>query len=279
VHSVKDGQRIRRDSFFRDKAVWITGASSGIGEALAYRVAGAGAKVILSSNDEAGLRRVASNCGAAEGDVMLLPLDLEDYAALEGKAREALARFGRVDVLFNNAGISHRSQVAETDVAVIRKVMEIDFMGQAALTRAVLPSMIEKKSGHIVVTSSLAGMLGIPTRAAYCAAKHALQGFFDSLRAEVWRDNIRVTLICPTGVRTHIGDNALTGAGTRHGRTEKHIAKGMAPEECARRIMNAVAGGKEEVLLGPLSQKYPVYIRRFFPGVYSWLLKRVKPLS
>ncbi|MFA6449723.1 MAG: SDR family oxidoreductase [bacterium] len=262
---------------FSGKVVWITGASSGIGEELAYCFVAEGAKVVISSNEDAELLRVKEKCGSG-ADVMALPLDLTEIDTFDAKMKSVLERFGKVDILINNGGISHRSEVKDTSNAVLRKVMDVDFTGHAALTHAVIGSMIEKKSGHIVVTSSLAGLLGIPTRAVYCAAKHALQGFFESLRAEVWRDGIKVTLICPAGVSTKIGYSSLMGDGGKYGKTDKHIEAGMSPKYVAESIVKAILEGREEVLLGSFGKKYPVYVARCLPSVYSWLLKRVKAL-
>jgi len=267
------------NQYFSGKVVWITGASSGIGEALAYAFSEQNASLVISSNEENELDRVKRNCGGNPEDVMILPLDLTEFETFKDKSREVTDRFGHVDVLINNGGISHRSQVRDTDPKVLRKVMDVDFMGHAMLTQAVLPSMIERKSGRIVVTSSLAGFLSFPNRAAYCAAKHALQGFFNSLRAEVWRDGIGVTLICPAGVRTRIGYTSLLGDGGEYGRSDPHIESGMSPEHCARQIMKAIIKGKEEARLGGFFQKTPVYIAQLFPSVYSWLIRNFKSLG
>ncbi len=264
---------------FDGKVVWITGASSGIGEALAYRFAKRGARVVLSSNDEPELNRVVSKCEGTDDTLMALPLDLTDFGSFDAKVRTVLDRFGAVDILVNNAGISHRSAVKDTSLEVFKRVMDIDFMGHAELTRAVLPSMLERRAGHIVVTSSLAGIMYFPTRAAYCAAKHAVQGYFNALRTEVWKDGIQVTLICPAGVRTNIGYSSLMGDGSKHGKSDRHIETGMTPDECADRIMKAVIKRKELVYIGKPMQKLPVYIALFAPSLFSWLVKRVKSLG
>lgn len=261
------------------KVFWITGASSGIGEALAYLCCQRGAKVVLSSNDAPGLRRVQAACPGPAENVVVVPLDLADFASHEEKAAEALGAFGHIDVLVNNGGISHRSRVQDTSLAVLQKVIDIDFTGHAALTRAVLPHMVARKAGHIAVTSSLAGKMSFPTRAAYCAAKHALHGFFNALRAEVWRDNIHITLICPAGVRTRIGYTSLLGDGVAYGKTDPHIEAGLAPEAVAGAILAAIARNKREVWLGGPAQLLPARIAQHFPGIFAWLLNRVKSLG
>lgn len=266
------------DGNFAGKVVWITGASSGIGEALAYAFCRHGARVVLSSNDVPELTRVQRNCPGDAVHVLALPLDLTEFDTFEGKAAEVLSRFGRIDILVNNGGISHRSSVADTGLEVLQRVMDIDFTGHAALTRAVLPQMLAQRSGHIVVTSSLAGKMSFPTRAVYCAAKHALQGYFNALRAEVWRENIHVTLICPAGVRTRIGYTSLLGNGATYGKTDPHIEAGVTPDTCAAIIIDAVARRKREVWIGKLSQRLPAHIAQHLPGVYAWLVNHVKSL-
>jgi len=205
---------MRESAHFKDKVVWITGASSGIGEALAYQLGSLGANLVLSSNEPERLREVRDRC-ANKAVHLVLPLDLSEWESLASKAEDALRRFGRVDILVNNGGISHRSLAKDTVLDVDRRVMDIDYFGHVALTKAVLPSMLERKSGHIVVTTSLAGLLPVPYRTAYCAAKHALHGFFDTLRVELWDDNVKVTLVCPAQVRTSISMQALAGDGGR----------------------------------------------------------------
>jgi len=260
---------------FEGKVVWITGASSGIGEALAYNFAGRGASVALSSNEEDELRRVAGNCGTAAADrVMPLYLDLSDFGSMEGRTREVLERFGQVDVLVNNGGISIRSMAKDTPLELDMKVMDIDFIGQVALTKAVLPSMIERKSGNIVVTSSVMGLVSVPLRSSYCAAKHALHGYFDTLRTEVHGDGIRVLLVCPAGVQTGITKNALTSDGGKYGKMDPVVQHGITPEDCAEQVIRAMKNGRELLVPGKFSQKYFVYVHRYFPSLFSFLIKR-----
>lgn len=263
---------------FADKVVWITGASSGIGEALAYSFCRRGARVVISSNDVPELTRVKHNCPGDAANVLALPLDLTEFASFEGKAMEVVSCFGKIDILVNNGGISHRSSVVDTSLEVLQRVMDVDFTGHAALTRAVLPYMLAQGSGHIVVTSSLAGKMSFPTRAVYCAAKHALQGYFNALRAEVWRANIHVTLICPAGVRTRIGYASLLGDGAAYGRTDPHIEAGVTPEACAEIIIDAVGKKEREVWIGKLSQRLPAHIAQHLPGLYAWLINHIKSI-
>jgi dehydrogenase/reductase SDR family protein 7B len=232
----------------QDKVVWITGASSGIGEALASLLSSRGAR-LMSSNEPAQLEEVKERCTNREAH-WALPLDLSEPDKMKPKADETLERYGHVDILVNNGGISIRALASETTLEIDRRIMEIDSFGHIALTKAVLPSMLQRKEGHIVVTTSLMGIMPAPLRSAYCAAKHALHGFFDTLRTEVWQDNIKVTLICPSVVRTNISKSALTGNGERFGRMDNLISSGISPEDCAREIMRAIVKGKREVIVG-----------------------------
>lgn len=266
---------MKQAGYFRDKVVWITGASSGIGEALAYRLSAAGSRLALSSNEPERLGEVREKC-AQKAVHIVLPLDLADWETLAPKADEVLGRFGRVDILVNNGGISHRSLAKDTSLEVDRKVMDIDYFGHVALTKAVLPSMLERKSGHIVVTTSLAGLLQVPYRTAYCAAKHALHGFFDTLRAEVWEDNIRVTLVCPAQVRTNISYQALAGDGGKYGRMDPLIEAGMSPEACADAIIDAVTKGKQQVLVGKGRPIVGTYVKRLSPALFARLVRNAQ---
>jgi dehydrogenase/reductase SDR family member 7B len=260
---------------FSGKVAWITGASSGIGEALAMRLGRLGAGLILSSNEPRELERVRRACNLPEEKIHLLELDLAHAEQMPSLAASALERFGAVDYLFNNGGVSQRSLARETSLEVDRKIMEIDYFGHIALTKALLPSMIRRHSGHIVVTTSVSGILGVPLRSAYCAAKHALHGFFDALRAEVWQHGIRVTLICPDAVQTRISTRALTGDGSAWEKMDKMISRGIPPEVCAERALSAVARGREQAVLGRGMGRAGVWAHRFFPGLVSRMIRNV----
>jgi short-subunit dehydrogenase len=251
---------------FRDKVVWVTGASSGIGEAVAVAFSLEGAKLVLSARNVAELERVRQAC---EGDGhRVVPLDLTRPASFPA----AVAEVGDVDVLVHSGGVSQRSLAADTDLATDRAIMELNFFGTVALTKAVLPSMLARKSGHIVPISSVVGYVGTPLRSTYAASKHALHGFFDSLRAEVAKDRIAVTIVCPGYIRTNVTRNALTGNGTAFGKMDSTHDKAMPPEECARRIVNAVANRKEEVVVGG-KETWAVPLKRFVPRLVSRMVR------
>lgn len=264
--------------YFQDKVVWITGASSGIGEGLAYALARENAKLILSARRAQELERVAQNCArdGARPAPCILPFDISDLDSLPAQAQAAHAFFGRIDVLINNAGIGARGYVVDMDMAVQQRVMQVNYFGQIALTKATLPFMLAQHGGHIVVVSSLTGKLPVPGRSAYCASKHALHGFYDALRGEVFEHNIKVTIVCPGFVQTYISENSLLADGRkRGGKTDKEHRKSLTPQESAQHILYAIRSGKEEYDYGSL-EKWVVPIRRLFPWLYSRAIRRVR---
>lgn len=263
---------------FKDQVVWITGASSGIGEALALQFAREGARIVLSSRREPELQRVSSLCierGLPPDNVLVLPLDVTDHASMPAALDRVIGRFGRIDMLVNNAGVSQRSRCIDTDMAVYRQLMEIDVLGQIALTREVLPLMYRQGSGHMVVTSSVAGKIGVPFRTGYCAAKHAVMGFFDALRAEVAQAGIRVTTITPGFIRTDISVHALSGDGSEYGAVDADIAGGMDVTRCAEVIMHGLRRGKPEIAVGEGMEMKALWLKRFFPGKVFELVEKM----
>lgn len=259
---------------FHNKTVWITGASSGIGKALAIALSDKSTKLILSSRNKAALEQVKLAC-ANPDNVGIVPLDLEEYNEAPKKIKEALSCFGSVDVLINNGGISQRSFASETDLSIDKKIMDINFLGTIALTKSILPHFIEKKSGYFVVISSIVGKIGTPRRSAYAASKHALHGFFDSLRAEVHENNIKVTLACPGYVKTNVSINALTADGTPQNTMDRTTANGLAPEAFAKKLIHAVEKEKEEVTIAQAREKLAVLLKRLLPKMLSRVVRKV----
>ncbi len=262
--------------FFQNKRIWITGASSGIGEALVYACAEEGAHLVLSSRKEPELRRVATTAtekGAAS--VIVQPLDLADHTSIPGIVSLVLQKTGKVDILINCGGISQRELAMDTTLEVDKKIMNINYFGTVALTKALLPGMLTHQLGHIVTITSVTGKYGTPMRSAYAASKHALHGFFDSLRAELGHTPIRVTLVCPGFVRTNVSINALAGDGRPQGIMDEATNKGMTPEEAARRTLRAIRQGKEEVWFGG-REVVGIYLKRLFPAYFSKVIRRVK---
>jgi len=253
---------------FKDKSVWITGGSSGIGEALALQFAAQGAKITLSARREDALNRVRDLCisqGAEADDILVLPLDVTDHESMPAAVANVINTFGRIDMLINNAGISQRSLCVNTDMSVYRQIFEVDVLGQIALTKFVLPLMLEQRNGHIVITSSVAGKIGAPQRTGYCAAKHAVMGFFDALRAEVCHHDVQVTTITPGFIRTNISVNALKGDGSEFGTVDDDISGGMDVTRCVEVIMDGFEKGTPEIAVGEGMEMKALWLKRFFP--------------
>jgi short-subunit dehydrogenase len=249
------------------KIVWITGASSGIGEALAIAWSREGATVILSARDAKELERVRGLCANPERHVVR-PLDVIDPDAIQQAAADVLRDHGRVDILVPSAGVSQRSLAEETDLSIDRRIMEINYFGTIALVKAVLPSMIARRSGHIVPISSVIGYVGVPLRSAYSASKHALHGFFNTLRAETHKYGIRVTIVCPGYIRTKVSENALRGDGSAHGKLDETHRDAMLPEEAAPIILRGVAAGRREVHVGG-KEILGIRMQRFLPALVA----------
>ncbi|MDZ4308336.1 SDR family NAD(P)-dependent oxidoreductase [Allopontixanthobacter sp.] len=226
--------------------VWITGASSGIGRALALGWAETGAKLILSGRDLGRLGEVAKAVG---GETLVLPFEVTDHAAMNSAVASALEWTGGVDVLVNNAGIAQRSLAVETALQVYRDIIEIDLMAPIALTQALLPHMAERGSGKLVFISSVAGKVGVPLRTAYCAAKHGLIGYADALRAELSTTGVDVHVIAPGSVATDVSRNALEASGAKRGVSDPVIDNGIPPDEAAAEILAGIAAGQREIIV------------------------------
>jgi dehydrogenase/reductase SDR family member 7B len=262
---------------FCGSRVWITGASSGIGAALARELSTHGANLLLSSRREDELRKIQAACIGAAQSVHILPLDLTDPPLLQRVSADALHRFGPIDLLIHCAGVSQRSLAQDTIADVDRMIMEINYFGTVELTRAVLPSMLARNSGHIVVVTSVAGKVGSPMRSSYSASKHALHGYFDCLRAEVHHAGIRVTTVCPGYIDTEITRNSFIGNGERYGKVDAMLAKGMPVRECARRILAGVARNNPEFVVSGAKERIAAYLRRFFPRLFFRIVRNHRP--
>ncbi len=227
---------------------WITGASSGIGEALAKAHLDAGGHCILSGRNIAELERVAEETSASDR-TLILPFDVSDMDALPSIVEQAIAYKGSIDILVNNAGISQRSLAKDTQFSVYDKVIEVDLLAPIALTQLMLNHFLEKKSGSIIMISSVAGKIGVPMRTAYCAAKHGLIGYADALRSEVAGDGLSVLVVTPGSVRTNVSVNAVTADGSARGKSDKAIDEGLEPSFVADEIWSALKNGKREIVL------------------------------
>jgi short-subunit dehydrogenase len=259
---------------FEDKVIWITGASSGIGEALTYALNKRGAKLILSSRRKEVLEEVKDKC-PVDSDIHIIPLDLTETETLPEKAEQALNTFGHIDYLFNNGGVSQRALAVDMKMEVLRRVMEINFFGSVALTKEVLPSMIDRKSGHIVVTSSVMGKFGTRLRSGYAASKHALHGYFDCLRQEVYRHGISVSIVCPGFIKTEITKNMLEADGSKYGKVGKGQQHGMPVEKFVEKLLPKIVKGKEEIYIGG-KEVFGIYVKRFAPGLLQKILRRTE---
>ena len=258
----------------KNKVVWITGASSGIGEALCYHFNELGCRLIISSRNRDKLYEVKSHCRRNPIDVHVLPLDLEDSASLPGKAEDALKIYGHIDIIVHSGGISQRSLALETKTEVAQRLMNINFWGTQILSLSLLPSMLQRGSGHIVVISSIVGKFGTPLRSAYSATKHALHGYFDSLRAET-DPRIRFLIVCPGFIKTAVSLNALTADGSSQNSMDEAQANGMAPDKCVELIVKAIRDNREEVYIGG-KETYGVWLKRFFPRYFSKMIRKAK---
>lgn len=257
--------------------VWITGASSGIGEACAYEYAKSGNKLILTSTNQEKLATVAERCkylGAEAASV--LTYNFQDLSAIDKLVDDAWACFDGVDLMFCNAGISQRTTVEDTSMDMLRQIMEVNYFAPVAMTKAILPKFLERGGGHIAVTTSIAGRFGFPLRCAYSSSKHALYGFFETLRAEYHSRGVKVTIVCPGRVQTNISYYALDKGGQRHGKMDAGQAKGLSSNEAAVKIVKAISKSKYEVLVGK-SELIMVYIKRFLPKLAAVLSRHIKP--
>jgi dehydrogenase/reductase SDR family member 7B len=254
---------------FKDKAVWITGASSGIGAALARQLAKRGAHLILSGRNVAALELVAAQCGAQSvggGQSLVLPFDTTDYDALPSVTAKALAWQGRIDCLVNNAGISQRSLALDTEFPVYQKIIDVDLLAPIALTQRVLPHMAESKSGRLVFISSVAGKVGSPMRTGYSAAKHGLVGYADSLRVETAMLGLNVHVIAPGSIKTDVSRNAILADGTRRGISDDAIENGMDADHAATLMIRAMERGEREIVLARGVERQITSLRKRSPN-------------
>ena len=266
--------RRRRMTKIKDSVIWLTGASSGIGEQLAYQLATKGAKLILSARRLAELERVKKACNSEK--VETLSIDLEDSFALQQKAKEAETFFGPIDILINNGGISQRDTILNTSLDVDRRLMEVNYFGSIALSKSLLPGMVDRKKGHHVVVTSTVGIINTPYRSGYGASKHALHGFYDVLRAEHHDDNIKVTIVLPGYIKTDISLNALVGDGSAQQKMDRGQENGMSADKCARLIVKAIERNKNAVYIGGLKEKAGIYLKRFWPRAAAKAIRKLR---
>ena len=246
----------------QDQVWWVTGASSGIGSALAKALAARGAKLILSGRNVAALDAVAADCG---GEALVLPFEATDYAALPAVADRAWAWQGRIDGLVNNAGISQRSLAIETDFSVYQQIIAVDLLAPIALTQQLLPRMVGAGGGQIIAISSVAGIAGVPLRSAYSAAKHGIIGYHDAVRAENEHLGLKVLVVAPGSVRTNVSRNALNADGSVRGTSDAAIENGLSPDDAAAQMLAAVDAGTRELVVAEGAEAAIAGLRRSDP--------------
>ncbi|MDN3641220.1 SDR family NAD(P)-dependent oxidoreductase [Lutimonas halocynthiae] len=259
------------------KTLWITGASSGIGRAVAIELSLKRCHLILSSRKKEDLEKVAIICENNGSTTSVIPFDLGNALSIEKAANRVLENETNIDGLYHFGGISQRSYVSDTAISVDRKIFEVNFFGTIELTKRVLPVMISNGGGQIGVTSSIVGKFGFPYRSSYAASKHALHGFFESLRAENVSNSVLVSMIIPGRIKTNISVNALDKDGNAHNKMDAGQDKGMSAEKAAGIIVKRLEKEKKEILVGG-SELIMVHIRRFFPRLYYYLSTKVEPL-
>lgn len=270
--------------YYEGKVVMITGASSGIGRELSLQLSMLGSSIILCSRDEKKLNDVALECHqvslSKSQKFIVLPVDMSNYNKMEEywktcqNTLENNSLPSNIDVLILNAGISSRGACNETNVDVIEKLMAVNFFGPVALTKCILPSMEEKGSGAIAVISSVQGKLGLPQRTSYAASKHALQGFYDGLRAEVALKNIRLTTISPGYVKTNLSLNAINGDGSNYGKLDETTANGMSPSVLSKIILKSINENKKDVVVADSKSIAAIQLNVMFPDIAAWIMRK-----
>ncbi|OWF35754.1 dehydrogenase/reductase SDR family member 7-like [Mizuhopecten yessoensis] len=264
----------------KGKVVWVTGASSGIGEAVTLKLASAGCRLVLSARREDKLQTLKQQCVergyGAPGDYLVLPLDLLAYDSHKGLVETVLKYFKKIDCLVNNAGRSQRALISRTSFEVDQQMLAVNTLGPISLTKAVLPVFIQQNSGQVVVTSSLAGKIGAPGLGSYCASKHALHGWFDCLRVESVMYNIQVTMVCPGPVFSEALMHAFTeDPDKKLGLEMKSDENRMTAARCAHLMAVAMANNMDEVWLTANPELSFLYMSQYLPGIFHWLAKRL----
>ncbi len=260
---------------FKNKTVWIIGSSSGIGKALAFDFAKLGANLILSSRNVSELEKIKIECLNYTTNCSVIPLDLEKNNNYKHKVDEVIQKYSTIDYLIINGGISQRSLAFETPIEIDRKIMEINYFGNIAITKSVLPHMIKQQSGHIVTVSSIVGKFGFPLRSAYSASKHALHGFYETLRFEHQKDNIKITIAIPGRVKTNVSINALNKNGIAHGEMDQGQEEGISADDCSKQIIKAIQKNKKEILIGG-KELLMVKFKKWLPFIFYKIASKIE---
>ena len=257
------------------KIVWITGASSGIGKAIANECAAQGAHVVLTARRYEELENVRQSLSNPDQHLSIAA-DITDESQVENAYRELIEKKGRIDWLINNAGLSQRALIQDTSMQTERAIMELDYFSQVFLTKMVLPTFIQQKSGRIVFVSSVAGLLGTQYRASYSAAKAAIHMWANSLRAEVADDGVGVSVLFPGFVKTNVSINALDGSGKAQGYDNDATANGLEADDFARQSVQAIRSGQEFIVIGGAKEKLGVWVSRLSPKMLYKMIRKMK---
>ena len=258
---------------YKNKWVWITGASSGIGKQFALDYAELGANLVLSARNVVALNELKVNL-QEKVKVIVQPLDLAKFEEIPAIVENTISACSNIHLLINCGGISQRALANDTKLEVDRRIMDINYIGTIHLSKLLIPHFIEQKAGQFAVITSLVGKFGSPLRTSYAASKHALHGFFDSLRPELYENNIKVTLICPGYIKTNISLNALTGSGAQQNKMDNAQANGMSVETFSKKAVCAINSGKKEVYIGG-KEVLMVYFKRYLPFLYHRIIRTV----
>lgn len=261
--------------FFENKVIVITGASSGIGKALAEAIATKGTQLVLAARRLEVLEGTKAICEAKGAICHNLFIDVANPDSILEFANTLKVRFNQIDVLINNAGISQRSQAEETSIEVDRRIMEVNFFGQVALTKALWPMLVAAPRANIILISSVVGTFGFPQRSAYSASKHALEGFFESWMLENQNSNIYFTTVSPGRIKTNISMNALKSDGTSHAVMDEGQSKGITANVCAEKIVKGLIANKRKIYIAK-GELVLVFLRKYLPFLYFFLVKKLK---
>lgn len=259
---------------FKNKTVWVVGASSGIGEGLIKQLAKENCNIILSARRENKLKNIQTSLKLSNKNSLVLPLDISKSNEFDNKIALVISKFLSIDILILNAGIAHKSFAEETLEEVDRRIMEVNFMGNILLTKKVIPVMKKQGSGTIAVTSSILGKIGLPFVSTYCASKQAITGYYESLRYEVSKYNINITILSPGFIKTDITKNSLTADGRIFNKDSIAQEKGMNATLCAKKMIQAIKKGKRHQYIGGLETFMPAF-SFYFPRMFSFLMKKM----
>lgn len=264
------------NTFYKNKTVLVTGASSGIGEAIVMQLAGQCSKLIITSENAQEISRVGDQCRKYGANVSSKIMDQSNPLHVQNVINEILEENQRIDVVILNAGISQRDSANDTEIEIHDKIMQINFRSNVQITKMILPVMLANGGGYIGVTSSISGKFGFHLRSSYAASKHAIHGYFESLGIEYRKQNIFVTIVCPGRVKTKISVHALHGDGKIHGKMDEGQQKGISAERCAYQYLKALKNKRREKLIGG-KELLMAYLKRFFPCIFYSLAQKIKP--